>query len=88
MCIAISKLLPAVACALSLAACAQIAPQSPSVLAAAAVDDDTFCRANGGVPGSDGYARCLKERDIARAQEQRRGDRAHERMVEGMMSGR
>ena len=68
--------------------CAQIAPQSPAVVAAAVADDEAFCRANAGPPGSNAYAACLKERDVARAEQDRRMDRTHQRLVEDMLNRR
>jgi hypothetical protein len=84
--IVVSTLL--LAAGLFLAACAQIAPQSPAVVAAAEADDDAYCRRSGGPPGSDGYAACLKERDASRHATQGRMDRTHQRMVDDMLNRR
>jgi hypothetical protein len=83
-----AKLLFAVATGLLLAACAQIAPQSPAVVAAAEADDDAYCRSNAGPPGSNAYAACLKDRDAVRSAAQNRMDRTHQRMVDDMLNRR
>ena len=82
-----SKLLFAVAGCVWLSGCALIAPNSASVVEAAAAEDAAFCRSNGGPPGSNEYAACMKERDLARGEQERRLDRAHQRMVDGMLNG-
>jgi hypothetical protein len=62
--------------------------QSGREAAATAVsDDEALCRGKG-QPGTDAYAVCLKERDIARDQSQARIDRAHRRVSEDMLTGR
>ena len=77
------------ACAALLAGCAEISPRAAVAEAeAAAVDDDAYCRSNGGPPGSNGYATCLKDRDAARARQQTRVDRTHTRLIDSMMNGR
>ena len=79
----------ALLCAFLLAGCAQLSPQSAVAQAeTAAVDDEGFCRSNGGPPGSNGFAACMKDRDAARARQQARADRTHTRMIEGMLNGR
>jgi hypothetical protein len=78
-----------VTCAVLLAGCAQISPRAAVAEAeAAAVDDEAFCRGNGGPPGSNGFAACMKDRDAMRAQQAARADRTHNRLVEGMLNGR
>lgn len=61
--------------------------QSNRPAATAANDDEATCRAKG-EPGSNAYAVCLKERDIAREGAQARVDRAHRRVSEDMLMGR
>ena len=75
----------ALAASLLLAGCASVTRQQPE---AAAVDDDASCRAGGNAPGSDAYAKCLKDRDAARGQAQSRIDYAHRRNSEIMLNGR
>jgi hypothetical protein len=68
-----------------LANCAQSLTQaSPQ---AAAVDDEAVC-SQAGAPGSNAYAACMKERDLARETQQRRMDRTHQRMVDDMLNRR
>lgn len=70
---------------LSLAGCLQTAREE---MAAAANDDDVFCQRNAGPPGSNPYAACLKDRDIARSNRQARMDRTHRRVSEDMLNAR
>ncbi|ETR78356.1 hypothetical protein X566_12370 [Afipia sp. P52-10] len=82
-----SKLLAAplmLVAALALSGCFK---SGREVAATAATDDEATCRAKG-QPGSDAYAVCLKERDIAREGAQARVDRAHRRVSEDMLMGR
>jgi len=83
-----SKLWLSLVCGLLLAACAQIAPQSPAVVATAEADDDAYCRSNAGPVGSNAYAACLKDRDAVRVAAQNRLDRTHSRMVDDMLNRR
>ena len=62
-----------IAVGLSLAGCFQSAREQAE---AAAVDDDALCQKNGGPPGSNGYAACMKDRDVQRSSSQARIDRA------------
>jgi hypothetical protein len=80
-----SKFLLVTVMGVSLAACAQINRETAT--AAAPADDDAYCR-TGGAPGSDGYAVCMKNRDVAREQSQVRRDRTHKRVAEDMLNGR
>jgi hypothetical protein len=52
------------------------------------VDDDALCQKSAGPPGSNGYAACMKDRDVARAGSQARVDRAHRRVTEDMLNAR
>lgn len=70
---------------LSLAGCLQTAREE---LAAAVTDDDALCQKNAGPPGSNPYAACMKDRDVARSQSQARMDRSHRRVSEDMLNGR
>ncbi|MDQ8726708.1 hypothetical protein [Bradyrhizobium sp. LHD-71] len=80
-----SRFLLTIVVGLSLAGCLQTSRQSPT---ASATDDDTFCQRNAGTPGSNTYAACMKDRDIAREQSQARVDRAHRRVTEDMLNAR
>ena len=85
-----SKLLAApllLVAALTLSGCFQSNRPAASTAATAANDDEATCRAKG-EPGSNAYAVCLKERDIAREGAQARVDRAHRRVSEDMLMGR
>ena len=82
---ALSKFLLAIAVGLSLAGCMQTAREQAE---AAVVDDDALCQKSGGPPGSNGYAACMKDRDVARAGSQARVDRAHRNVTESMLNGR
>jgi hypothetical protein len=81
----LTKLLLAIAIGLSLAGCMQTAREQAE---AAVVDDDALCQKNAGPPGSNGYAACMKDRDVARAGSQARVDRAHRNVTESMLNGR
>lgn len=79
------KLLLPLLLGLSLAGCFQSAREQ---VEAAAVDDDALCQKNAGPPGSNAYASCMKDRDVARANSQARIDRAHRNVTESMLNGR
>lgn len=81
----ITKLLLTLAVGLSLAGCMQTARQHAET---AVVDDDALCQKNAGPPGSNAYAACMKDRDVARANSQARVDRAHRRVTEDMLNAR
>lgn len=70
--------------ALLLTGCAQFERNQP----VAVTDDDAYCRANGGEPGSSAYAACLKDRDVAasRASGGSRIERAHRNLAEDMLN--
>ncbi len=74
-----------VATMLLLTGCAQF-ERSPAP--AAVVDDDAYCRTNGGEPGSSAYAACLKDRDVAasRGSGSSRIERAHRNLAEDMLN--
>jgi hypothetical protein len=75
------------AAALLLSGCAQFERQQTA--AAPVVDDDAYCRANAGQPGSSAYAACLKDRDVAaagRAAGGSRIERAHRNLAEDMLN--
>jgi hypothetical protein len=82
---ALTKILLTVAVGLSLAGCMQTAREQAE---AAVVDDDALCQKNAGPPGSNGYAACMKDRDVARGNSQARVDRAHRNVTESMLNGR
>ena len=69
---------------LSLAGCFETAREQ---VATNVVDDEAFC-ASKAAPGSNIYAACLKDRDVARSQSQSRMDRTHRRVSEDMLNGR
>jgi hypothetical protein len=81
----LTKFLLAIAVGLSLAGCMQTAREQ---VEAAAVDDDALCQKSAGPPGSNAYAACMKDRDVARAGSQARVDRAHRNVTESMLNGR
>lgn len=64
--------------------CAQLARQTPQ---AAAVDDETYC-SNLGSPGTDAFAKCLKDRDVARERSEGRMEAAHRGLSDRMLNGR
>jgi hypothetical protein len=69
-----------------LSACAQFERSPPPV---AAVDDDAYCRANGGEPGSSPYVACMKDRDVAASRASGSGsriERAHRNLAEDMLN--
>jgi hypothetical protein len=69
-----------------LSGCAQFERNQP---VAAVVDDDAYCRANGGQPGSPAYAACLKDRDVAASRSagsNSRIERAHRNLAEDMLN--
>lgn len=79
------KFLMTIAVGLSLAGCFQSAREQSET---AAVDDDALCQKNGGPPGSNGYAACMKDRDVAREGSRARLDRTHRNVTESMLNGR
>ena len=79
------RLLLPILVGLSLAGCLQTAREQAET---AVVDDDVLCQKNGGPVGSNGYAACMKDRDVARSNSQARVDRAHRRVSEDMLNGR
>ena len=78
------RLLLTIVVGLSLAGCMQTSRETAT---APAVDDDAVCRSKGPA-GSNAYAACMKDRDIAREQGQARMDRTHRRVAEDMLNGR
>ncbi|MBB5052438.1 hypothetical protein YH63_004865 [Afipia massiliensis] len=72
--------------ALLLSACAQFERNtSPQ----ATVDDDAYCRANSGEPGSSAYAACRKDRDVQSSRASGGGsriERAHRNLAEDMLN--
>jgi hypothetical protein len=80
-----TKLLLTAAVGLSLAGCFQSAREQ---VEQTAVDDDALCQKNGGPPGSNGYAACMKDRDVAREGSRARLDRTHRNVTENMLNGR
>ncbi len=69
-----------------LSGCAQFERNQP---VANVVDDDAYCRANSGQPGSSAYAACLKDRDVAASRAAGGGsriERAHRNLAEDMLN--
>jgi len=75
-----------VASAVLLSACAQFERNtSPQ----ATVDDDAYCRANGGEPGSSAYVACRKARDVQSSRaagSNSRIERSHRNLAEDMLN--
>jgi hypothetical protein len=82
---ALTRILLATTVGLSMAGCMQTAREQAQT---AVVDDDALCQKSAGPPGSNGYAACMKDRDVARANSQARVDRAHRNVTESMLNGR
>jgi hypothetical protein len=80
-----TRILLTIIAGLALAGCLQTGREE---VAAAASDDDAYCQRQAGPPGSDGYAACMKDRDVQRSQSQARMDRSHRRVSEDMLNGR
>ncbi len=82
-------LLPAACLALitSLAACAQTKDTPFFATAKSSGDDDAYCRANSGEPGTSAYAACLKDRDVGAIRSDDRMEQAHRNLAEGMLNG-
>jgi hypothetical protein len=77
------------AAALLLAGCAQFERQTAAPVDA--VDDDTYCRANGVAPGSAAYVACRKDRDVASSRAASGGsgiERAHRNLAEDMLNNK
>lgn len=70
--------------ALSLAACATRADPPPQ--AGLNQDDDAYCRANGGPPGSSQYVTCRKDRDVQRSDAVTRADRKQRDLGDWMVN--
>lgn len=81
----LSKFFVLVVLGLALSACAQVSRETASATGPA--DDESYCRSSG-APGSDAYAACIKNRDVAREQTQARRDRTHKRVAEDMLNSR
>jgi hypothetical protein len=71
--------------ALSLTACAA---RNQPVTAAGNDDDDSYCRANSGEPGSAAYVACRKDRDVMRQRAEAKADRAQRNLGEYMLNHR
>lgn len=73
------------AVAVLLAGCAQFERNQP----VATVDDDAYCRANSGEPGSSAYAACRKDRDVQSSRASGSGsriERSHRNLAEDMLN--
>lgn len=77
----------AAAVSLSLTACAS--NQDPPAASAqrAPVDDDAYCQANAGTPGSSAYVACRKDRDVGATRDTRM-ERAHKNLAEDMLNSK
>jgi len=71
---------------LSLTACAA-RNQGPAT-AMGNNDDDSYCRANSGEPGSSAYVACRKDRDVMRQRAEAKADRAQRDLGEYMLNHR
>lgn len=78
------RILAVAALAMTAAACATRS-QVPSY-AAVQGDDDAYCKANGGAPGSSEFANCLKNRDVQRGNAIVRAERAQRNLGEYMLN--
>ncbi len=78
------RILAVAALALTAAACSTRS-QTPSYVNLQG-DDDAFCKANGGQPGSSEFANCLKNRDVQRSNAIVRADRAQRNLGEYMLN--
>ena len=70
---------------LSLTACAA---RNQPVTAVGNDDDDSYCRANSGEPGSPPYVACRKDRDVMRQRAEAKADRAQRNLGEYMLNHR
>ncbi len=70
--------------ALSLGGCASFERHQPT--AESRTDDDTYCKTNGGPPGSPAYVACRKDRDVA-ASHSDRMEKTHRDLAERMLNG-
>ncbi|RTL52177.1 MAG: hypothetical protein EKK40_08370 [Bradyrhizobiaceae bacterium] len=52
-----------------------------------AADDDAYCRANAGEPGSSAYVACRKDRDVGAIRTDARMEQAHRNLAESMLNG-
>jgi hypothetical protein len=82
--IATRHLLVLIFAALSLAACAtgSDAPAHTGL----SQDDDSYCRAKGGPPGSSQYVTCRKDRDVQRSDAVTRADREQRDLGDWMVN--
>ena len=78
------RLVALIFAALSLAACATRA-DAPAY-AGLSQDDDSYCRANGGPPGSSQYVTCRKDRDVQRSDAVTRADRQQRDLGDWMIN--
>ena len=69
---------------LSLAGCANLDRRNPNPVSQ--MDDDAYCKANGGPQGSAAYVACRKDRDVA-ATHADGMERTHRNLTERMMNG-
>lgn len=90
--IRVAAIVGALALAPPLIGCAQVNQETSANAAqpAPVVDDDVYCRANAGTPGSSAYVACRRNRDVAavRANSDARLDRAHKNLAEDMLNRR
>jgi hypothetical protein len=69
---------------LTLAGCANLERHNPN--AVSQMDDDAYCKTNGGPQGSAAYVSCRKDRDVAATHEDRMA-RTHRDLAERMLNG-
>ena len=80
-----SRLIALAFIGLSLTACAA---RNQPVTAVGNDDDDSYCRANSGEPGSPPYVACRKDRDVMRQHAEAKADRAQRNLGEYMLNHR
>jgi hypothetical protein len=80
-----SRLIALAFIGLSLTACAA---RNRPVTAVGNDDDDSYCRANSGEPGSPPYVACRKDRDVMRQHAEAKADRAQRNLGEYMLNHR
>lgn len=71
--------------AVMLGGCAQQAERPPQAAAVAPVDDDAYCQSKGFKPGSDDYAKCLRDRDYSASLRAKRDGANQQKLGDYMM---
>lgn len=81
-------LLAALLAAAPMLASCMTSQETPVASAQPVADDDAYCRANAGEPGSSAYAACRKDRDVGAIRSNARMEQAHRNLAESMLNGR